>query len=215
MIKKIIFDVDGTLLNTEKDCFDTYNDYFKSKGINNYKDYTLEIFSLIDKFDEITKNYDKNDLVDFVNNNIDIEFTSIDFNNIFKLYQEHATLLSEDIIKTLDILSKRFELVTLSKWYVEDQEKRLEKAGVLKYFKKVYGIENAGLKPNKEAYLTACGDCKVSECLMVGDSMKSDIGGARQIGMEAVLIDPTMKNKYKNKIKSILELEDFIKRRNL
>ena len=215
MIKKIIFDVDGTLLNTEKDCFDTYNEYFKSKGITNYIDYTMKIYEIIDKYEEVSNTYEKDDLASFINSYLDIEFNREDFDKIFKIYHEHATILHEKIKDTLENLSKKYELVTLSKWYVEDQEKRLEKAGLLKYFKKVYGIENAGLKPNKEAYLTACGDYNINECLMVGDSMRSDIGGARQIGMEAVLIDPEGKNKYKNKIKSVIELEDYIKRRNL
>jgi HAD superfamily hydrolase (TIGR01549 family) len=215
MIKKIIFDVDGTLLNTEKDCFDTYNEYFKSRGITNYVDYTMKIYEIIDKYEEVSNTYEKNDLCDFINSYLDIDFTRDDFDKIFKMYQEHATILDEKIKDTLDNLSKKYELVTLSKWYVEDQEKRLEKAGLLKYFKKVYGIENAGLKPDKESFITAGGDYKLEECLMVGDSMRSDIGGARQLGMEAVLIDPKGKNKYKNKIKSVIELEEFIDRRNL
>lgn len=214
MLKKIIFDVDQTLLNTEKDCYDAYTDYFKSKGITNYKEYTLKLYEIIDRYDEEKRDYSKEDLVEYLNIHFDINFTKEDFNSIFKTYQSHGTLLNDSIKDTLENLSKNYELVTLSKWYVEDQEKRLEKAGILKYFKKVYGIENAGLKPEKKAFITACGDYEIEECLMVGDSMKSDIGGARQIGMKAVLIDPTMKNKYKNKIKSINELEDFIKRRN-
>ena len=215
MIKKIIFDVDGTLLDTEKDCFDTYNEFFKSKGLENYIDYTLKIYSIIDKFESETKTYGKNELSSFINEYLDIEFTREDFDNIFKIYQQHSTILDEKINDVLENLSKKYELVTLSKWYVEDQVKRLEKVGLLKYFKEIYGIENAGLKPDKKSFIIACGDYKIDECLMVGDSMKSDIGGARQLGMEAILIDPKGKNKYKNKIKSVVELESFIKRRNL
>lgn len=215
MIKKIIFDVDGTLLNTEKDCLDSYNEYFKSKGLSNFQELGLKIYNVIDKFDEATKDYKKEDLCKFVNDYMGINFTSTDFEEMFSIYRKHATLLDERIKSTLESLSKKYELVTLSKWYVLDQEKRLEKAGILKYFKKVYGIENAGLKPEEKSYITACGEYKINECLMVGDSMRSDIGGARQLGMEAVLIDPKGKQKYKNKIKSVIELEDYIKRRNL
>ena len=215
MIKKIIFDVDGTLLNTEKDCLDAYNEYFKSKELSNFHELGLKIYNVIDKFDEATKDYSKEDLCKFVNEYIGIKFTMDDFEDMFSIYRKHATLLNDKIKDTLESLSKKYELVTLSKWYVLDQEKRLEKAGILKYFKKVYGVENAGLKPDEKAYITACGEYNINECLMVGDSMRSDIGGARQIGMEAVLIDPTGKQKYKNKIKDISELEVLIKRRNL
>ena len=34
MIKRIIFDVDMSLLNTEKDCYDSYFEYFKDEKIN-------------------------------------------------------------------------------------------------------------------------------------------------------------------------------------
>ena len=215
MIKKIIFDVDGTLLNTEKDCLDTYYEFFKSKGVGNVKEFGLKLYEIIDKFDSETKDYKKEDLCKYISNYLGLDFNEEDFNNIFKTYRSHGTLINDEVKNTLESLSKSYELVTLSKWYVEDQEKRLEVAGIKKYFKEIYGIENAGLKPNKEAYITACGEYEINECLMVGDSMKSDIGGARQLGMEAVLIDPSGTKKYKNKIKSINELEEFIKRRNL
>lgn len=215
MIKKIIFDVDGTLLNTEKDCLDSYNEYFMLRGLESYNEFGLKLFNIIDSFDSTTKDYNKEDLCRFINDYIGIEFTKNDFEDVFKIYQSHGTLINDDVVSSLEKLSKRFELVALSKWYVEDQRKRLEKAGILRYFKKVYGVENAGLKPSKEAYMTACGENKVNECLMVGDSMISDIGGARQIGMEAVLIDLSGTKKYKNKIKSVNELEDLINRRYL
>ena len=215
MIKKIIFDVDGTLLNTQKDCMDTYYEFFKSKKVDDYHEFSIKLYNLIEKFDSETKDYNKIDLCKFINDNIGLDLNEEEYNDIFSIYQKHGTLLNDGIKDTLEKLSKSYELVTLSKWYVKDQDERLKVSGIRKYFKEVYGIENAGLKPNKNAFITACGDYSIDECLMVGDSMKSDIGGARQIKMNAVLIDPEGKNKYKNKIKSINELEEFIKRRNL
>ena len=85
MIKKIIFDVDNTLLDTNKDCLDAYNKFFKSKSINNYNDYSIRLYNIIDKYDRENGNYDKNDLSNYINKYLDIDFTRKDFDNVFKI----------------------------------------------------------------------------------------------------------------------------------
>ena len=182
MIKRIIFDIDLTLLDTNKDCHDTYFEYFKDeKKVEDF-------FKIIDVYDDNGGNYDKDDLVKFINEKLNLDLDIDKFNDIFKIYQNHGTLIDEDIPYYLDKLSKRYELVALSKWYVEDQEKRLEKAGILKYFKKVFGIENAGAKPDKRAFMAACEKLAPCECLMVGDSIRSDMEPAKELGLYTLFL---------------------------
>ena len=212
MIKRIIFDIDGTLLNTEKDCPEAYKEYFTNK---NHPEVAHKIWDIIDDY-EISKNptFDKQELANHINKHLDFEFTKNDLEELLDLYGNHATLLHENIPKVLKELSQNYDLVALSKWYVKDQTSRLEKAGILKYFTQVYGIENAGIKPSEKAFLTACGSYAKEECLVVGDSIKSDIEVPYKIGMKTLFYNKknistpylsiTSLDEIKNKIRYIL-----------
>ena len=127
-----------------------------------------------------------------------------------KYLSECYTEEDKNIIPLLEYLSKKYELVILSNWFRYSQVKRLENLGIDKYFTDMVYADEVKCKPHKEAFLKAIGNHKVIECLMVGDSMKIDIGGARQIGMDAILIDSKNKYKYKRKIKNINELMDIL-----
>lgn len=214
MIKKIIFDVDNTLLDTNKDCLDAYNEFFKSKGINNYNDYGIKLYNIIDKYDSENRNYAKDDLINYINKYLDIDFTRKDFDNVFKTYQKYATILSDDVIPTLEKLFKDYEMVTLSKWYLEDQQKRLEKADLIKYFTQVYGLENAGMKPDSKSFITAAGNVKIDECLVVGDSLNNDIIPAKKIGMKAIFYNPNNIDTEYDSINKLKELIKKLERRN-
>ena len=204
MIKKIIFDVDNTLLNTDKDCFDAYKEYFK---LRNLDDYYIKLYDIIGKYEDNNGSFDKDDLSKFINDNLDIEFTRKDFDDIFKIYEKHATILSDDTVSVLEELSKHYELVTLSKWYQHNQEARLKKADIYKYFKEVYGFENAGIKPDKNAFLNAAENTLPSECLVIGDSISNDIKVPLSLGMKAIYFNP---NKRKTRYININRLADII-----
>jgi len=81
--------------------------------------------------------------------------------------------LLEGVEETLKALSKQYRLILLTKGDLLDQERKLEKSGLTKYF---HHIEV--LSDKKEAnYLNLLShlDIDASEFLMIGNSLKSDI----------------------------------------
>ena len=56
MIKRIIFDIDGTLLDTNNDCIKVYTEFIKNKGLNVS---SIDIYNVIDEYDSLDRNYDK------------------------------------------------------------------------------------------------------------------------------------------------------------
>ena len=66
----------------------------------------------------------------------------------------------KSIIPTLEYLSKKYELVILSNWFSYSQIERLKKIGMDKYFKEMYFTDEVKNKPNKEAFIKACGPYK-------------------------------------------------------
>ena len=99
--------------------------------------------------------------------------------------------------------TKNKDLVVLTNWFSEPQITRLEKAGIKNYFTEFYG-GNLVLKPHPESYITACGKWSPSECVMIGDSLDTDIYGAMKVGMDTIYYNPKNKDNFdKNKVKSI------------
>jgi putative hydrolase of the HAD superfamily len=93
--------------------------------------------------------------------------------NIGKEMLNKPVELLEGVEETLKALSKEFRLILLTKGDLLDQERKLEKSGLTKYF---HHIEV--LSDKKEAnYLNLLShlDIDASEFLMIGNSLKSDI----------------------------------------
>ena len=78
MIKRLIFDVDNTLFNTEKDCLDTYREFFTKNGLKDYSNY---LYNLLELYDE-DGTYIPEELVEFVNSHAPFTFTTQDFKDI-------------------------------------------------------------------------------------------------------------------------------------
>ena len=92
----------------------------------------------------------------------------------------------EDIIDKYD-LRKFFDVIVLS-----------YEAGVLKTDKKMFQIVLKKLKVKKD------------EAVMVGDSIDSDMIGAENAGVKAVLVDRKGKREYVHKVADLSEVKDMI-----
>lgn len=87
----------------------------------------------------------------------------------------------EDVLK---VLSKHYKLIVVTKGDLLDQERKLEKSGLIAYF---HHIEVLSEKQEANyAKLLKHLDINPSEFLMVGNSLKSDILPLINIGAEAI-----------------------------
>ena len=194
MIKKIIFDLDDTLIKWK----DEYNN------------------SILYALDDLNIKYD-NMIVDNINKAIaDYEKynDTYDINKMHKMFEEYSKLKipyefmdkwlyhiekchpnkNLELEKTLEYLSSKYELVVLTNWFTKTQENRLRNYGIIKYFKEVIGTDNIKNKPNKEAFLYACKPYKENECLMVGDNYEIDIKKAKELGLKTIQMGVDIKN---------------------
>lgn len=209
MIKRIIFDIDNTLLDTYKDCIDTYKKYIEYNKLNiNAKD----IYDIFEEYEVSNGNYIKEDLSIFLSKKIKVD--KIDINNLLDLYSNHSTLINNNTINILEYLSKKYEIVALTNWYKDIQYKRLEKVGINNYFKEIYGIEDAK-KPNPEAFKKAIGNNLYNECVMIGDSLKSDIEVPKELGMKTIYYNKNCKNNNENEINNLNELLNILKKEGI
>ena len=94
--------------------------------------------------------------------------------------------LLDDVKHTLTVLSSKYKLILATKGDLLDQERKLEKSGLLNYFHHIEVLSEK--KPENYKRLLAHLDIAPSKLLMVGNSLKSDILPLVEIGAQAIHI---------------------------
>ena len=92
--------------------------------------------------------------------------------------------LLDGVEDVLQVLSQKYRLIVLTKGDLLDQERKLEKSGLSKYFHHVEVLSDK--KETNYKNLLDHLEIEVSEFLMVGNSLKSDIIPILNIGASAV-----------------------------
>lgn len=203
MIKKIIFDLDNTLIIWKDEYVKALKDTLKKHNINEDPDYVND---LIDGYEEYYDKYDKENMLKHINNHVK-EKLSMECINDFLEAIGYMSEPDEDVIDTLEYLSKKYELVVLTNWFTIPQTNRLKTAKIDKYFKRVFGGEDY-IKPEKQAFLQATGNTPLEQCIMIGDSYDIDIIGAHNAGIKPIFMNPKHKEN-KNNFEEITKLSDL------
>ena len=214
MIKRLIFDVDDTLIEWKEEYWDTLEDVFRELNIQYNKELLNKVIKAIDTYEQENQYYNKEAMIEHINkvtdSNFNMKFLDYCLNAFGKCVPNKK---DENLIETLNYLSKKYELVVLTNWFVEEQNCRLENFGIKCFFSKVFASENFKVKPNKEAFKTAMEDNLPEECIMIGDSLKKDIQGAINAGMKAIYLNANLpKGKKENYIviNKIEELKNIL-----
>lgn len=201
MIKRIIFDIDNTLIPWKDEYYDGIgNGVFKKLGINYTIQDVQDIVNGINIYEQKEQYFNKKKFSNVLRQSSKLQLPD---NFLDVLLNYFGTCIPEsipnEITDILEYLKEKYELVTLTNWFEKEQEERLEKVGLRKYFKKIYACENFKIKPYKESYITAAGNNKIEECVMIGDSIKNDVEGAIACNMTAIYYNPKGKlTNYKN-----------------
>ncbi|NLL44791.1 MAG: HAD family hydrolase [Mollicutes bacterium] len=209
MIKRIIFDLDNTLIPWEEEYWDSLKGAFKRINYSFNDEMINKLSQAVGEYEKYYPIYKKEDLLAFME-----KYANIDLPDIFLDYwlEElgYCAKTSQEIIDTLEYLYQKYDLVVLTNWFTSSQTERLITANILKYFSKVYGADEFLIKPYPESYLMAANGYQLSECLMIGDNLNNDVKGALQLGMKAIYFD--LENKYHgNEYQTIKKFSDLKK----
>lgn len=109
-----------------------------------------------------------------------------DILDIGKEMLEKPIEILEDVEKVLIELSEKYKLIVATKGDLLDQERKLEKSGLLQYFHHVEVMSDK--KEIDYEKLVKHLDISSNELLMIGNSLKSDILPLLNIGAEAIHI---------------------------
>ena len=207
--QKYIFDLDGTLLESS---FTKENEYFKANlRSDESKILISKKYDLLMKYEKLFPRYDINLLSQYFTNETSINITPdfIDGWLEFNKSNSDDTII-DGVVETLEELKRADKnLVVLTNWVRKTQLGRLKTSGLDIYFDEVYGGDFC-FKPNKEAFLNACGNTPSELCVMIGDDYKKDYLGCIESGIDAIHFDrkdtnPTTTNSVKS-LRKIKEL---------
>ncbi len=195
MIKKVIFDVDNTLIPWKDEYNKVIKEMLNKLDIQYSEDDLKSIIKAFEEYENIYLTVNKEKMLELINTYTCRKFPIEFVNGVIRGWEECVpSCLERETYEMLEKLSKKYELVILTNWFVDSQEERLKKVNILKYFTKVVGAEKIKGKPSKEAFAQAVGDNRPEECIMIGDDIKRDIKGALDAGLKAIFFNQNGKN---------------------
>lgn len=186
MIKRIIFDIDGTLIKGVN--FKQYvSNALKQYGIDDIEQ-TSKFIANIKTYEEKYSSYNRALYLAHFSNVLGVKLNS-DFLEIF--FNELKNAVPKDSSKVKDMLNSLndYELVLLSNYFEESQRNRLTTMGINDYFTEYYGEKI--IKPNTEAYNQAKGIYIPQECIIVGDDKMLDIEIPQSLGFKTIYVNET------------------------
>lgn len=209
MIKAILWDIDGTILDFKQANINGIRNCFAHFGLGECTDEMLSEYAVInDKYWELLEKggITRQELFtarfrDFFAKE-GIEFTRLEEFN--KEYQHQLSTLiffrdnGYDLLKELKGQIRQYA-VTNGSYNV--QKHKLEKSGLKELFDDCFISDQIGVeKPNVEFFnyvKKAIGDIKDSEMIIVGDSLTSDMKGGNNAGILCCWYNPSEKKNTK------------------
>ncbi len=121
--------------------------------------------------------------LDLSNNKIPQETIS-EILNLGKKMISHPVELLDGVEEVLSRLENKYRLIVLTKGDLLDQERKLEKSGISRYFHHVEVLSDK--RESNYSNLLEHLEINVDEFLMIGNSLKSDVLPILNIGAKAV-----------------------------
>lgn len=208
MKNKYIFDLDGTLINGD---YSKEKEYFKSiLTTSDSEKFIPQISKLLEQYEIKHKRYDINLLAEFLSHKSHVKITPNMIEGWIEINQDMDGTVIDGVVEVLEELKMRDkELVVLTNWFSKTQIERLKNSKLDIYFDEVYGGE-LFLKPNKNAYINACGYTPIELSIMIGDTYEKDYIGPKRIGLDSILYDPECKvSESKDVVKNLRKIKDI------
>ena len=202
MIKVILWDIDGTLLNFLEAEKCAIRKCFSMFGLGECSDEMLARYSKInDKYwkrlerGEITKKEVLHNRFEEFFKKENIDFKEIDaFNQKYQVSLGDEIFFNDDSFELMKRLKTRVKQYAVTNGTFVAQERKLKRSGLDAIFDDVFISEKLGAdKPNKaffDAVWEQIGEYKKDEIMIVGDSLTSDMQGGVNAGILCCWYNP-------------------------
>lgn len=216
----IIFDIDNTLLDFSRSeyyalqkVFATYGVVFNEKTFNQYKEINHDLWDQLED-GKISKNVVLKERFKrfFLANNIVVDGVLVD-----KQYRGFLEKRNDVMGGAIDLLtqlkSDGYTVFAGTNGVGRTQRKRLASARMTDLFDDLYISEEVGFeKPDVRFFDYIFNDAQLkdlSQVVMIGDSLSSDIEGASRVGIDSIWFSngaETSEKKYTHKVDSLKDV---------
>lgn len=202
-MKVIFLDIDNTLLSFNEYVKQTMKTGFAEFGLKAYEPYMYDLFTeennkLWRQIEDGTLTFQELEKIRWnkVFEAIGISFDGVVFEKYFREALHESAIPEEGAYELLEYLSQKYIVCAASNGPYEQQIHRLEIANMRKYFDYIFVSEQVGASKPATAFFDYAfreinqdreEPIAPEECLMVGDSLTSDVEGGRRYGMNTCL----------------------------
>lgn len=199
-MKVIFIDIDNTLLSFDAYVKHTMKEGFETFGLKPYESWMFETFTKVNnglwqQIEQGTLTFQELEKIRWnrVFEALRIAFDGVVFEKYFREALYESAIPEEGAYELLEHLHGKYLLCAASNGPYQQQVHRLEIADMKKYFTHLFVSEKIGIsKPATEFFDRAFqivneGEKEPvlpEECMMIGDSLTSDIEGGQMYGMK-------------------------------
>lgn len=208
MIKKIIFDLDDTLLFISPEWEQSYQKFIDKYKLNIAP---KELFSCIRTFEKTINNVIVTNQImcEYINSKLPISLTEDMFIELLDVYKNIPLLNTDIIYNVLEYLSHKYELIVYTNWFSKNQIDRLKIYNLDRFFLKIYGWDDLEIKPSKIGIEKIIGSNNINEYVFVGDNIEFDLEVPYNMGMATIFLN--RKSVKQNKFKEVFSIEELKK----
>ncbi len=223
MIKAVLIDIDDTIFDFEKCSKNAFKKTLKKLDLF----YEEKDFSYFNKVNDIL--WTKQKLGELNINQIFIErsnmmskYFGLDiekeiFNNLFVEFLYDEIEIVDEVEGLLSYLSDKYQIFAASNGVYDMQVNRIKKSNLDKYFDEIFVSDKIGFeKPDKRFFQKIMNITKFSnnDLIMIGDSIKSDIIGAKNSNIKSIYFNKeNKKNSDENftyQVKNLSEIKKIL-----
>lgn len=195
MIKAVLIDIDDTIFDFDKCSKNAFKKTLKKLDLS----YKEKDFLYFNEVNDILWNKQKLGKINinevFIERSImlskyfELDIEKEIFNDLFVEFLYDEIEMVDEIEDLLSYLSNKYQIYAASKGIYGMQINRLKKSNLDKYFKDIFVSDKMGYeKPDKRFFEKIMNITKYSNkyLIMIGDSIKSDIIGAKNSGIKSI-----------------------------
>lgn len=203
--KKIIFDLDNTLLFISDEWIDAYNSFIDKYNLNVSAEELYSTIGTIEKNNPdiyITKQF----FIDYINDKLSLDFDEQKCDEFLEIYAKIPLKNIEVVENILAYLSNKYELIAYTDWFTDNQILRLKINKIDNYFSKVLGWDVLPAKPSMKGLREIVGN-NINNYIFIGDNIDTDIKLPVSIGIETIFYN--RKGIFQDEYKEIRNIDEL------